>query len=272
MSCPPEVTCGCGEPSTLDALKPFEGAAGSSNRRPAAAAFARRVQDPCAVASEVEGVVVDSGPYTRLEDFHTVLEESGWVAIATSEDPLTLAEQLGRPVPSRHRGPTREEVRPRRRDEALPRSLSAIHGLAAFPLHTDGAHWAVPPRFVILRAALSSRCATTVLDSRRMQWSSHDRALLQRGVIFVRDGRGGFPTTIISRRTDWIRFDRGCMAPGNDSGRRALTIAEATLSRPCARIPWHSGVTLVIDNWRCLHGREAATGDEDRVLTRVLVS
>jgi len=188
------------------------------------------------------------------------------------EDILDVAKKLGRPVPSRRGASLVDSLRPRTREAALPRSLSAIHGVGGFPLHTDGAHWPVPPRYVLLQAKASSECATTLFDSRQVIWSSEQVELLTRGVFYVSDAAGGFPATLLSRGLKWLRFDLGCMTPANGTGIRALDVARAGLNRTPVRLPWQVGMTLVIDNWRCLHGREPTLEDEDRVVMRVLVT
>lgn len=199
------------------------------------------------------------------------VQARGWSCLATTEELIQLARRLGRPACSRRGGQLLDSLRPRERVEAPSPSLSAIHGLSALPLHSDGAHWPVPPRFIVMRAEGSSACATNILDTREVAWSDAESDLLHRGVLLVRDGRRGFATTILSRRTSWLRFDEGCMSAGNGVGRQALALAREKLAEARVRIAWLRPTTLIIDNWRCLHGREAAQAIEGRVLQRVLV-
>ena len=53
--------------------------------------------------------------------------------------------------------------------EAPPNTYSGNFGVAEFPLHTDLAHWAVPPRFLALRCIKGSEnIATRLLDGRAL--------------------------------------------------------------------------------------------------------
>lgn len=151
----------------------------------------------------------------------TVLQEAeratlvsqGWVILNAEGDLLDLANQLGTPVASRRGGEIVELLRPRSTADAPRRSLSAAHGLGTLPLHTDGAHHAVPPRYVLLRATTPSSCATTVIDSHQIDWQPAEREVLSRGALAVTGGPHGFLTTILA--STWFRFDEGCMRPAN---------------------------------------------------------
>src|ERR1700756_4797511 len=60
-----------------------------------------------------------------------------------------IAGLLGRPIEGRA-GQTIEPLAPRKRALARAKSLSVVHGLGSFPMHTDGAHRLQPPRFIVL--------------------------------------------------------------------------------------------------------------------------
>src|SRR5881396_827254 len=53
--------------------------------------------------------------------------------------------------------PTVQTLRPRLVDESLTNQYSGRYGLGEFPLHTDLAHWARPPRYFLLRCRVGSR-------------------------------------------------------------------------------------------------------------------
>jgi alpha-ketoglutarate-dependent taurine dioxygenase len=48
----------------------------------------------------------------------------------------------------------------------------------------------------------------------------------------------------------------------------------ALQSLPITKIEWAQGDTLIVDNWRCLHGRSAGLNNDTntRVLQRVLIN
>jgi len=144
-------------------------------------------------------------------------------------------------------------------------------------VHSDTAHWTIPARYVVLHALQVGRGArhTLLVDTRRLAFGVDDRQSMLCGLVFVDFGRHCFPTTILRRDAAFFRFDPGCMRPANGEGRRAMALVAAELGRDAAGdvVEWRPGDTLVIDNWRCLHGRVAGDGapDPDRILLRLLV-
>jgi L-asparagine oxygenase len=209
----------------------------------------------------------------------SALDRKGWAVtqIARTNDLLALAESLGEITPSWSGGPVVDELRPKSESEAAPHSLSGMHGLGAFPYHTDAAHHILPPRFVLLR--LASRTPTsrrTLLAPIPGRLPQRDRDVLEHDVWLVDGGRGRFLTSILARpeggADDLIRFDEGCMRPADrEFGAGRETILRLLENRERA-VTWSPTKTLVLDNWRTLHAREdAVTVNEDRVLERVLV-
>ena len=107
--------------------------------------------------------------------------------------------------------------------------------------------------------------------------AGRDRHCLEHDVWLVEGGRGRFLTSILSQpisdSSDTLRFDEGCMRPAD----RTFGASRAVLARVCAQrsrgILWEPDRTLLIDNWRTLHAREATVAnDTERVLERVMVT
>jgi alpha-ketoglutarate-dependent taurine dioxygenase len=190
---------------------------------------------------------------------------------------LELAKSLGTPVPSRKAPRLIDQLRPISKSQAQPSSLSAQHGTGAFPLHTDTAHWRTPARYILLRAVVAhDKCRPTlIIDTRSLPLDASDRHLLKRAVFSVRNGRGSFLTTILPDDEKFFRFDCDCMFPKTSSASQALSIlASAEGLCPQVEIRWATNHTLVLDNWRFLHGRAErdGKGQENRLLHRVLVA
>lgn len=211
------------------------------------------------------------------------LREVGWTELdsACVGEVLDLARQLGSLGPSRPQGQLVDRLTPLARTQAHPRSMSAVFGRGAFPLHTDLAHFSCPPRFVLVRAEKVNRVArqTLLQDFQRLELTLTDRQLLAHGPFWTRGGHRPFLSAIYDRipgSTEGIvRYDGCCMTPASSAARRAESVLTRKTSEVEAiRIDWYRGRTIVFDNWRILHARAAAPLDylsEERVLERVLV-
>jgi L-asparagine oxygenase len=130
---------------------------------------------------------------------------------------------------------------------------------ASLPLHTDLAHWAVPPRYLILRCIVGSPdVATHVVHhreiARRMPEKSIDRALLRPRRRL--DGR----MFLLRMRYDGIfRWDSLFLEPDNAEARevRELFADEPACFERQEIVMDRPGKALLIDNWTVLHGRSA---------------
>jgi hypothetical protein len=208
------------------------------------------------------------------------VDRRGWAVtdVRSTADLLLLADSFGQITPSRTDGPAVDELRPKPSSEAQPRSLSALHGLGAFPFHTDAAHHSIPPRYVLLRFASGSPSARKTLVApipRRL--AQRDRRSLEHDVWLVDGGRGRFLTSILShpdgRSCDMFRFDEGCMRPADRVFGAARAVMFHVLANHSRAIEWIPARTVVLDNWRTLHAREGAPAeDAERVLERVMVN
>jgi L-asparagine oxygenase len=168
-----------------------------------------------------------------------------------------------------------ERVSPKQASEARAGTMSSRWGLGAFPLHTERAHWRVPPRFLILRSVgEATDRPTTLLDSADLRLDRRLREELRTMTWRVSMGGADFSTTVLWRadnaRMDYIRYDRCCMAPAvTEVGDRFSAVLEAA---NVVEHRWRPDTALVIDNWRMLHGRGTSDRtDYGRIIERVVV-
>lgn len=165
---------------------------------------------------------------------------------------------------------------PRSRKEATPNVYSGAFGHGVFPLHTDLAHWFTPPRYLALRCRLGGEGVSTLLLDGKALIDEVGELPLRRSIVQPRRPlQGSCP---LLRLLDFraaevcIRWDGLFVRPATKES--AATCAqvtkylgevvptEITLLRP--------GDTLVIDNWRMLHGRSAVPSMSlDRRIERV---
>jgi alpha-ketoglutarate-dependent taurine dioxygenase len=205
-----------------------------------------------------------------LEDGFAILDTPIRGLADISEAAMALARRFGPLVRGRY-GRLVEEVTPATSDEARPRSLSQKYGTEALPLHMDTAHRLRPARIMVLGCVDVglSEASTILLDVRSLNWSSAELHLLRTAVFLIRTGRRSFYCSIMSDRRHFTRFDPGCMEPTDELSEAALQLFTDRLSRTQSqKVDWLEGRFLVLDNWRMLHGRTAASDKSRRLLVR----
>lgn len=150
--------------------------------------------------------------------------------------------------------------------EAPPNTYSGNFGVAEFPLHTDLAHWAVPPRFLALRCVHGSESvATRLLDG----WvlTKQFRPDLLRTILVQprRPMQNGKQLLQLLERIESsehfrLRWDTVYLRPATSHSAELFANVFAFLSRtqPSEFVLLERGDTLIVDNWRCLHGRASA--------------
>lgn len=190
----------------------------------------------------------------------TIADRGYWFSTSAPVDPLALLQRLGRLGSS-------QSLRPMSRDSAKAHTLSGEHGLDAFPWHTDGAVAPYPPRFVALLAYAKSSTATEIVDL-----ESHEGAAsaMLRLVLATKADTGRRPRYFSAvevvngrRRFRWDPDKLEVCHPGADPGLVDLL--------PDSAIGWGNGELIILDNWRCLHRRQAVGDPESRELQRTYV-
>jgi alpha-ketoglutarate-dependent taurine dioxygenase len=220
--------------------------------------------------------------FMDIDNLRARVLRDGWFKSTVTEmghdmhsAPETIAKLLGNPVTGRSRQEI-EPLTPTKRPSANSKSLSVVHGLGSFPMHTDGAHRLQPPRFVVLVCASpgTSPVPTTLIRFRDLKISASERARLDASPFLVRNGRRSFYSTICSPSRMFIRFDAGCMVPqGTESEAGAKLIAHRANEIGFTLMHWRTGDVLVMDNWTVLHGRGLGLSEasSDRKLLRLCV-
>lgn len=210
------------------------------------------------------------------------LSKEGWCSFRSptlANDILLAAAYFGAPVccPGL---PMISVLRPHEREAARENTTSSIYGRTAFPLHTDMAHWPLPPRYMLMRASTPVPGLPTILvDSHKLRLDPISREYCRRASWMVTGVRQPFLCSMDfdHRGRRGIRWDTCTMSP---YGQIAKSI-HATLSAAFqellddASIPmdWSfSDEVLIIDNWRMLHMRPCIPESAmHRTLERVLV-
>lgn len=208
-----------------------------------------------------------------MPDFEGYLE--GEIKLATPASALEYFSRWGRPVvSSRHREMVRC-ISPRATSEAPKRTLSSRYGFAAFPFHTDGAHWPQPPRYLVLYCRdPGDGERETLLSAPLESITCHEETVLRRATWRVDGVRKPFVVRILDgiRGHEYVRFDQACMTPMSDKDDSRAIIAKCIARKPSVRVSWQAYKFLIIDNWRVLHSRGSSlVPDPTRLHWRILL-
>ncbi len=177
--------------------------------------------------------------------------------------------------------PNIQALRPRKQSTELNNQYSGEYGLGDFPLHTDLAHWQRPPRYILLRCIIGSPTVATVVISSTDLFSELDEATLKRAVVRPRkkntsDELCVLPVVYSENDVIRVRWDSLFLVPMNEAAKRVNKfIASYSWDNKCLAHVYLSqpGDTLIIDNWRMLHGRTAVQQSEKaRLLERAYLS
>lgn len=136
---------------------------------------------------------------------------------------------------------------------------SGLYGTEAFPLHTDMAHWHIPPRYFLLRCIEPAEDVHTQITHCRDVIGPEADLTLRRALFRPRRRQDGRLNCLRLREEECYRWDPMFIQPVNalaeDLKLRIMTRVSSvgrhmvSLSTP--------GDCILIDNWKVLHGRSA---------------
>jgi len=184
-------------------------------------------------------------------------------------------------VMPRGRVPKIQTLRPRHVSQAPSNRYSGAFGFGVFPLHTDLAHWALPPRYFILRCIQGSPSVLTkVLPSIAFE-AIVGSTNLRRAIVRPRRAEPGWalcpiPLLFSHGNVTGVRWDPMFIVPLNEAAQRvaaAMRLETRDGTKTVDVALYRPGDTLVVDNWSCLHGRgPVPESDRERKLERVYLS
>lgn len=185
------------------------------------------------------------------------LQLSGYVVVESSKEVEEFASALGNVVDAR-------DVEANYQEDARTGTFSASFGTLPFPWHSDGAHWPIPPRYVVLRAKVSPSGTTFVASADRISRLADPQARrIGHAVWRTHTSKGSFFLSLESFRKDvpLYRFDPIGTTPANDDAAvLSVAISSVPHSEACLAHCWtNTNQILIIDNWRMLHARSSAS-------------
>lgn len=188
---------------------------------------------------------------------------NGWSVIdsSISIDPVRSLAALGPFFPSARVNADYSDLRPHKKNQAKPFSMSAITGTDAQPKHTDAAYYPLPPRYVALQCLDPGEvdCPTHLwaVDLGRLA-KDHREILTKSEWVSAGFGNAAFYCSIMDvyQGLFRLRFDPICMRPAKHGSQTAGEAMEMLdVYSLYSEIKWERGALLLIDNWRCLHAR-----------------
>lgn len=207
------------------------------------------------------------------------LNENGWIEFrsgSTDSELISIASGIGKII--RHpNGEDIFELKPKLENESLLGTFSNKHGLKKFPFHTDTAFYKKPARYILMHSVESNNCDTTIL--RKIDfWDSltvSDKKNAERAIYLLKTNNEKFYTSLIFKENNeyGIKYDPTCMSPFNKYAKEFDQNFQKIINEiePIS-IKWSKGKTLIIDNWKNLHGRKSAEKDTTRVLKRIYIN
>jgi hypothetical protein len=209
------------------------------------------------------------------------IQEDGYAFIPgfrPEKDTEAVAIDIGVIEPNSYLSPI-QQLQPKAKSANAPNLYSGSFGHERFPFHTDLAHWFLPPRYIVLRCIVGHALVKTPV----LKWSN---LVKQTNMSFVRRARvrlrrprrGRFQLLPVLQKTGngvIFRWDSLFLRPDNfEAFQIADLIGPGSIPATAISIK-DPGDTLILDNWRVLHGRSSVPAEAfprliDRVYLREL--
>jgi hypothetical protein len=184
---------------------------------------------------------------------------------------MDIAKEIGTPVPSRGRA-LLDTLRPFNNQDAPSKSLSALVGFGKQPWHVDLSHKLTPARYLLLGCAKNlATGGDTEIISRDNFLIDEYRELYLSEPFLVKNGGHSFYSTLMTRDSDYLRFDPGCMSGVTSSAKELMQVLTSRDLLPTYSHQWSIGDVLIIDNWHMLHRRTKIDSLIDRSLCRICI-
>lgn len=148
-------------------------------------------------------------------------------------------------------------------------------GLGQLPLHTDLAHWHIPPHYLMLRCIVADPSVSTMVVHHRRALAIVPDAIIDRALFRPRRRLDGQMFLLRLRDKEIFRWDQLFLKPDNMEARQICdSLVNQLTHKEIQTISLDApGRTILIDNWAALHGRGAASSlGSNRVIERAYFS
>lgn len=183
-------------------------------------------------------------------------------AISADETTLEIAQRVGAISVIAGIAPV-QELTPRSVEQASASSYSGLYGLGQFPLHTDMAHWYVPPHYLLLRCVHAANQVKTLVVHSRNLFADEDEITLRRALFRPRRSLDGRLSSLRLYESGQCRWDSIFIVPTTNC---AVELRQRILGRidsasPIELLLKDSLECVILDNWSVLHGRTSIAAE-----------
>lgn len=209
-----------------------------------------------------------------------------WHSGASTKDVASMAGSIldVEKVAIHHKISTVQTLKPREVTHAnskqsfRPSTYSDTFGMGQFPLHTDYAHWGTPPRYLILRCLEGASSVSTYLLPASLLFDAAGECIT-RAVLAPRRKHPEqqictMPVVFSRSNVMGLRWDFLFLKPVNLAATKVWDLVESLFEESVEMVNLSEPYdTLIIDNWRVLHGRSSVPLQaKNRSIERIYLS
>jgi L-asparagine oxygenase len=196
-------------------------------------------------------------------------------AFARDHSGQEAAALLGAPV-TFQTGLVVHRLVPTVQEHSTPNTYSGIYGHGQFPLHTDRANWQHPTRYFMLRCIVGFETVPTFLvDGKDIAEEVGANILTRALVQSRRPMAGSLPLMRLFTPQEgehgMLRWDDLFIRAASNAGSLGMNMFRECIAsvEPKKITLAHPADTLIVDNWRMLHGRSTVSANsQGRIIER----
>lgn len=208
----------------------------------------------------------------------SLLNKDGWVELShfsEDEELLSLASSIGQ-IEKQQNGHEIFILEPKKGNRSVKGTFSNKYGFGRFPLHTDTAFYEHPVRYMLLSSDKISYSKTSILSVEKLfkLLNEEEKHKANRAIYKIKTTERSFFTSLVFKYLgiQGIKYDPTCMFPYNNSAKEIeIKLRDIFEQVEPNYIEWNSKKTVIIDNWKTLHGRTPVNQEENRMLKRIYI-
>ncbi len=190
----------------------------------------------------------------------------------------SVAREIGLPIEISGT-PLVQSLTPKSPEKSKPNMYSGNFGLTSFPLHSDLAHWFIPPKYLLLRCIVPNENIYTGVVQTCKLLQNLDSTEVNRAIFQPRKKQKGRLSLLkFKQKVDdeyLFRWDSLFIESYNQPANKiSKTIIKSNKKEAFDKKYFlNVGDTLLINNWKSLHCRSnVPTQSQARIIERIYLS